>query len=230
MLRKSGINKVISNNIQLVQERIATACARAGRQVDEITVVAVSKTVTNIEALAAVRAGLTDLGENRAPEIVAKHRFIGAQATWHFIGHLQKNKVKKIINFTDLIHSLDNLALAEEIDLRARRINKVQPVLVELNISGEKSKYGLRPDEIFAFIKEMNSFNNLNIVGLMTMAPLGVSFDQARQIFRGLRNLRDELHAVTPGITKLSMGMTDDFEAAILEGADIVRLGRAIFN
>ncbi len=192
--------------------------------------VAVSKTVDTIKALEAVQAGVTDLGENRTAEMAAKYRFIGDKAKWHFIGHLQKNKVKKIINFVDLIHSLDSLSLAEEIDTRARQINKVQPALIELNISGEKSKYGLHPDEVFAFIKEVNNFTNLKIVGLMTMAPWGASFEQARQIFRGLRKLRDDLQPNIPDITRLSMGMTDDFEAAILEGADIVRIGRAIFN
>jgi len=214
----------------MVRRRIADACERAGREPGEVTIVAVSKRVTTVEALAAVQAGLSDLGENRASEFINKYRFIGAQAAWHFIGHLQKNKVKKIINFVDLIHSLDNLALAEEIDLRAKQVDKVQSTLIEVNISGEKSKYGLRPDEIFAFIKEVNKFNHLKIVGLMAMAPLGTSFEQARRIFRSLRNLRDELRSSAPDITRLSMGMTDDFEAAILEGADIVRLGRAIFN
>ncbi|HEX21496.1 MAG TPA: YggS family pyridoxal phosphate-dependent enzyme [Actinobacteria bacterium] len=218
------------NNIKSVKERIAATCAQVGRRPDEIKMVAVSKTVDTIKALEAVQAGVTDLGENRTAEMAAKYRFIGDKAKWHFIGHLQKNKVKKIINFVDLIHSLDSLSLAEEIDTRARQINKVQPALIELNISGEKSKYGLHPDEVFAFIKEVNNFTNLKIVGLMTMAPWGASFEQARQIFRGLRKLRDDLQPNIPDITRLSMGMTDDFEAAILEGADIVRIGRAIFN
>lgn len=220
----------IRKNIIQVQNRIRAACERSGRKFDEIKIVAVSKTVSADVALQAFGAGVTDIGENRAQDMLAKHRLIGGRVRWHFIGHLQRNKVKQIIEFVELIHSLDNLPLAAEIDRRAGEINKIQKVLVEVNISGEISKYGLRPAEVFGFIKQVADFDNLEIAGLMTMAPLGAAEEEARSVFRGLKKLSDDLGLSGIDVKLLSMGMTDDFEIAVEEGADLVRIGRAIFE
>lgn len=222
--------ETIRQNLELIKERILIACERAGRDPDQIKLVAVSKTVSAEVALQAVEAGVTDLGENRAQDILTKHDLIGNRADWHFVGHLQRNKIRKIIDFVDLIHSVDNLPLASEINHRAKEINKIQKILIEVNISGEISKYGLRPDEVFAFIKQVAVFDNLKFEGLMTMAPLGCSVAVARDIFRKLRELGEELKQEAINVNRLSMGMSDDFEPAIEEGANIVRIGRAIFR
>lgn len=220
----------IAKNLNQITERIRAACERSNRNLLEVKLVAVSKTVPASVALEAVKAGITNLGENRASEIIEKYKVIGSLAIWHFVGHLQRNKVKRIINFVDLIHSLDSLALAEEIDRRAKEINKVQKVLVEVNVSGETSKYGLRPDAVFAFIRQVKNFDNLKVKGLMTMTPLGCSETEARTIFRNLSEINKRLAASGLKTEWLSMGMTDDFEIAVEEGASIVRIGRAIFK
>ena len=228
MVDASQIN--LTENLNRVRNRIRAACERCGRDPREIKLVAVSKTVSPEIAAQAVSAGVTDIGENRAQDIAAKFAAIGDKVTWHFIGHLQRNKVKQIIGFVDLIHSLDSPALAEEINRRAAENNKIQKCLLEVNISGEASKYGLRPDEVFAFIKQVAVFDNLKIDGLMTIAPLGADENQARAVFRGLNKLSADISGSGLELKRLSMGMTDDFEVAIEEGAHLVRIGRAIFG
>lgn len=222
--------KPIAENIEHVRSRIKAACIRAGRDPEKVKLVAVSKTVSPADAVEAVTCGVTDLGENRAQDIIAKHDLIGSKAVWHFIGHLQRNKVKLIVPFVELIHSVDSLPLADEISRRAGEVKKEQEILVEVNISGETEKYGLREDQVFAFIKQVMGLKNLRIAGLMTMAPLGVGETEARTIFRSLRHMAAELPSLGIKAPLLSMGMTDDFEIACEEGSDIVRVGRAIFG
>jgi len=225
ILQESQIEK----NIVLIKNRVKAACKRAGRDSDDVTIVAVSKSVDIETASRVVEGGIRDLGENRAKEIVNKFNAIQEEIRWHFVGHLQRNKVKDLIEFVDLIHSLESIPLAEEINKRAKEIGKIQDVLVEVNVSGEKSKYGLHPDQVFGFIKQVKDFDNLRIKGLMTMAPYGAMEERVRSVFSHLRNIRETLAADGILLDHLSMGMTDDFELAIEEGADIVRIGRAFF-
>ncbi len=219
----------IEKNIILIKNRVKAACKRAGRDSDDVTIVAVSKSVDIETASRVVEGGIRDLGENRAKEIVNKFNAIQEEIRWHFVGHLQRNKVKDLIEFVDLIHSLESIPLAEEINKRAKEIGKIQDVLVEVNVSGEKSKYGLHPDQVFGFIKQVKDFDNLRIKGLMTMAPYGAMEERVRSVFSHLRSIRETLAADGVLLDHLSMGMTDDFELAIEEGADIVRIGRAFF-
>ncbi len=220
----------IEMNIASIKNRVAAACKKAGRGSDSVSIVAVSKTVDSDIALKVVRGGIKALGENRTKEMAVKHRAINEDISWHFVGHLQRNKVKEIIRFVDLIHSLESISLAEEIDRRAKDFGKVQEVLIEINISGEKSKYGLHPDQVFGFIKKVKDFDNLRIKGLMTMAPYGAKEGRVRGVFSQLRDIRAALAVDGNSLEHLSMGMTDDFEIAIEEGADIVRIGRAFFS
>jgi hypothetical protein len=228
-------------NIARVRERIATAARRAGRDPREITLVAVTKTVPADRVRAAWELGVTDFGENRVQEAVAKIPLVIPEGEaeagrpgprWHMIGHLQRNKVKHVIPLFDIIHSVDSVRLAREIDRRAGRAEKVMPVLLEVNVAGEATKYGFAPEEVFAAVEEIKELPHLEIQGLMTVPPIAEDPEEVRPHFRRLRELRDELARRFPALNwhHLSMGMTDDFEVAIEEGATMVRIGRAIFG
>lgn len=231
----------LAANIARVRERIAAAARRVGRDPGEITLVAVTKTVPAHRVREAWELGLTDFGENRVQEAVAKIPLIvpeGASALdrpsprWHMIGHLQRNKVKHVIPLFDIIHSVDSVRLAQEIERRAERAGKVMPVLLEVNVAGEATKYGFAPEEVAAAVEEIAPLPHLEIHGLMTVAPIAEDPEEVRPHFRRLRELRDELARRFPSLDwhHLSMGMTDDFEVAIEEGATMVRIGRAIFG
>ena len=173
------------------------------------------------------------MGENRVQDLVAKYNIIGDKAVWHLIGHLQTNKVKSAVRIASLIHSVDSIRLAKEIDREAQKIGKTQEILIQVNISAEASKFGIKPEESFNLIKEITLYQNINIKGLMTIAPEAGDPEQARQYFRALRELRDKLVALQPrpnNLQLLSMGMSDDFQVAIEEGSNMVRIGRAIFR
>jgi PLP dependent protein len=226
---------MIKDNIIKVRQRIALACARIDQDPGRITLIAVTKgrTVGDIEE--AVREGITDIGENRVQEAAFKYNELRqpqagpppAEAfKWHMIGHLQTNKVKEAVKIFDLIQSVDSQRLAQEIDKQAAKINKVQDILLEIKTSPEESKSGLKSGDVEEAIKEAGKLKNINIKGLMTIAPAVDNPEKARPYFRMLRQLRDKTNK--PFI--LSMGMTDDFEAAIEEGATMVRIGRAIFE
>ncbi len=204
-----------------------------------VTIVAVSKGRTVDEIKEAIEAGITDIGENRVQEAVTKYRELLAPDSqlpaikWHLVGHLQTNKVKEAIKIFDLIHSLDSIKLAVEIDKAAAAINKVQDVLIEVNISGEQSKFGINPSEAIGFIKRLTEYKNINIKGLMTIAPIVNDSEQARPYFRKLRELKDkinELQAPNFKLLTLSIGMSDDYKVAVEEGSNMVRLGRVIFS
>ncbi len=214
----------IEANIEVVKERIAHACQRVGRSPDEVTVVAVTKTVEPSAIATAFRLGIRHFGENRvqeAEEKIGQLSGLEPSPTWHMVGHLQTNKVKVAVEIFDIIHSLDSIRLAEAI---SRRTGKTLPVLLEVNVSGEASKHGFPVSEVEPALKLISQMPKINIKGLMTIAPM-VSAEQVRPVFRKLRSLRDSFR-----LEHLSMGMTDDFEVAVEEGATLVRIGRAIFG
>ncbi len=223
-------------NVGAVRGRIAAAAARAERDANEVTLVAVSKTVT-LDYLRSVEAvaGFTDLGENRVQEAAPKVDALGQAGppiAWHLIGHLQRNKAMAAVGLFDLIHSVDSRDLAALIDRYAGNAGKRQRVLFQVNVAGEESKSGFAPDALRAVAPELAAFSHLCPEGLMTIAPLGADERELRAIFRSLRALRDELASAFPGAAwrRLSMGMTDDYEVAVEEGATLVRVGRAIFG
>jgi pyridoxal phosphate enzyme (YggS family) len=236
----------LEHNLRSVQARIAEAAARAGRDPNEITLVAVSKTFPAETILAAHALGVRHFGENRVEEAMDKIPQVMRQLpnhrttqrpniTWHLIGHLQSRKVKDAAALFDFVHSVDSVRLARRLSDRAAALGKTMPILLEVNVSGETSKYGLAPAPraaFFATVHEILALPNLDVQGLMTIAPIVAQPEQARPHFRALRELRDELCAQFPDRAwkHLSMGMTDDFQAAIAEGATIVRIGRAIFG
>ena len=226
----------LEDRIQLVEERIKNACDRSGRSRDEIQIIAVTKYVSLDMTKAVFEKGLRHLGENRWQVAQAKWEAISGstvqetdeQPIWHFIGSLQTNKVKDVIGKFTYMHSLDRLSLAEAIDKRASQLGIVVPCFIQVNVSGENSKQGLEPEQLFPFVEQLERFTSIKPIGLMTMAPYEAEPEQTRSVFRALRELRDELqqraeHPHT--ITHLSMGMSNDFDVAIEEGATWIRLG-----
>jgi PLP dependent protein len=221
---------VIRDNIAQIMQRIDSACSRVSRDPREITIVAVTKGRSADQIKEALANGLTDIGENRVQEALLKYAALIPDAQvpirWHLVGHLQTNKTKEAVKVFSLIHSLDSRHLAEEIDKQAAKINKLQDVLIEVNVSGEESKFGIKPAEAADFIKDISALKNISVKGLMTIAPILENAQNARPYFRQLRELRDKIN----GLSILSMGMSDDFEVAIEEGATMVRIGRALFK
>ena len=213
----------IAQNIAAIKKRVADACARAGRSPHEITVIAVTKTQTSPLVEAAYRAGMRHFGENRVQEAQGKLPGLsGMDATWHLIGHLQTNKAKSALALFDIIHSVDSIRLAQAISKQA---DKVTSVLLQVNVAREETKGGFSPEELPQALRTVTELPNIEVEGLMTIAPWLSDAQQVRPFFKRLKQLRDEL-----GLNHLSMGMTDDFEVAIEEGATMVRIGRAIFG
>jgi len=224
---------MISENLRAVRGRIKEAAGRAGRRADDIILVCVTKTagIPGIEE--ALAAGAADIGESRVQDAEIKFMAIGKRAKWHLIGHLQTNKVKDAARIFDLIHSVDSLKLAEEISKRAGADGKTQEILIEVKTSKEAAKYGVGTEAVFELIKKASALPHIKIMGLMTMAPIVPDAGQARPYFRRLRELSEGISAKkidNVSMRYLSMGMTQDFEVAIEEGANIVRIGRAIFE
>ena len=211
-----------------VAAELAQVCRDAGRSPEEVTLVAVSKTVGPDAVESAIAGGARDFGENRPDPLMEKaDRFTDAR--WHFIGNIQSRRIRDIVGRAALIHSLYQEKHARKIDEVARERGIVQDVLLEVNVSGEESKSGLAPDEVRALLEACGGLPNLRVRGLMTMAPIGDA-GTARATFAGLARLRDELHPDYPDLAELSMGMTDDWREAVREGATIVRIGRAVFS
>jgi len=217
----------ITDRLERLTARINKACLNAGRDPSEVSLVAVSKTVSADIIRAGISAGLTVFGENYIQEAQAKIDEIDSPAVWHFIGHLQSNKAKFAVTLFDLIHSVDTVKLARELNKRAGAIGRKMPILVQVNISGEESKSGAAKDQAEEFISQVLEFPNLETKGLMTMPPFFDNPDLARPYFKALRELKEK---IGPPLTELSMGMSGDFEAAIGEGATLVRVGTAIFG
>ncbi len=225
---------MIGTNIEHIRDRIARRCEKTGRNPSEITLLAVAKTFPPDRVAEAVREGVLDVGENYVQELVRKREsLIDNLIRWHFIGHLQSNKVKHIIDWIYLIHALDSVGLAKEIDRRAQQSNRTVDVLLEVNTTGEKSKFGLQPNGTVEFVRQLAGFGHIRIAGLMTIGPFLPDPEESRPMFRQLRQLKDEIARIgQPNISMqhLSMGMTGDFEVAIEEGATILRIGTAIFG
>ena len=216
----------IAANIRSIRDRIAAAAASAGRDPAEITLVGICKTFPPSLVAEAHRAGLRHFGENRVQEAAEKIpglSYLEPHPTWHMVGHLQSNKVKAALELFDIIESVDSVRLGQAIARHTggRRV----PVLLEVNVSGEASKYGLAISELPEALRSLQGLPELEVKGLMTVAPMAQDLETVRPVFRRLRELRDRL-----GLRELSMGMTDDFEVAIQEGSTMIRIGRAIFG
>jgi hypothetical protein len=198
-----------------------------------MTLVAVTKTVEVDRIEEAIASGANIIGESRVQEAKEKYGKLGNRVIWHLVGHLQSNKAKDAIRIFDLIHSVDTAELAREIDKQARKVGKIQKILVEMNISGEQSKYGLSPEQLIPFLKDISGFPNIRVKGLMTMAPFYENPEYCRPWFRKLKNVMEEVKAENienVEMVYVSMGMSNDFEVAIEEGSNMVRIGRAIFG
>jgi pyridoxal phosphate enzyme (YggS family) len=216
---------MIKENIERVRQRIGEICAKIKISPDKITILCVTKGRSVDQILEAVNSGIIHLGENRVQEAREKYKSV-SQAHWQMIGHLQSNKVGEALKIFELIHSVDSLSLAQEINRQASKINKVQDILLEVKTSPELRKFGFKPETLKEVCGEIIKLKNVKIKGLMTIAPLMDNTNETRPYFSKLRQLRNQLN---PGWL-LSMGMSNDFEVAIEEGADILRLGRVIFE
>ena len=216
---------MIKENIERIRQRIASVCAKRKVDPDKITIVCVTKGRSVEQILEVAGLGFKHLGENRVQEALGKYAQIpGVQ--WEMLGHLQSNKVRDALKIFDLIHSVDSVGLAQEINRQALKINKIQSVLLEVKTSPEPAKFGFKPDELLDAYAEILKLGNVKIKGLMTIAAAGENPQEARPYFAQLRQWRDKINPDW----LLSMGMSDDFEVAIEEGADIIRLGRKIFE
>ncbi len=223
----------VAQNISDIRERIAAACERAGRQPHEITLIAITKTQPVSAIREAVSAGIKVLGENRVQEAEAKVSNLGAEVSWHLVGHLQTNKVKKALSLFSVIQSVDSLRLAQEIQRHAEVSRQTVRVFIEVNTSGEATKFGIEPKLAPELAKRIVELQNLRLSGLMTIGALTAQTGIIRSCFQKLHELRDEIretNVLDTDFLELSMGMTDDFEIAIEEGSTMVRIGRAIFG
>ena len=225
--------EIIKNNIRIIKEKIKKAALKTNRNPEKIKLVAVTKTVTIEQIKEAINAGIKIIGENKVHEAKEKYRILTAETEWHLVGHLQTNKVKYAVEIFDLIHSVDSVKLAKEINKRSLQFGKISNVLIEVNVSGEDTKYGIKPEEAELFIKIISEFPRISVRGLMTIAPMVKDKEETRPYFGKLRELSEEIKSKNIRNVKmdyLSMGMTEDFEIAIEEGANMVRIGRGIFG
>lgn len=228
-----GVDSMIHENLAEVEERVVQACKRAGRNRDDVTLIAVSKTKPVEDVREAMADGIIDFGENKVQEIMDKYEAIPEKLNWHMIGHLQRNKVKYIVDKVCLIHSVDSLRLAKQIDEEAKKKERVCPILIEVNVAGEDTKFGVSVEETEDLIREIAKLPNVQVKGLMTIAPFVDNPEDNRVHFKTLKNLlvdikRKNIDNVDMSI--LSMGMTGDYEVAIEEGATMVRVGTGIFG
>lgn len=224
---------MIKENLSVVEQNIQNACLRAGRLREEVTLIAVSKTkpVSMIEEVMA--EGIVDFGENKVQELSTKYEILPKDLRWHLIGHLQTNKVKYIVDKAVLIHSVDSYKLAEQIDKEAAKKGIICDILIEVNVAGEDTKFGVSAEEVYPLILEIAQLKNLRIKGLMTIAPFVDNPEKNREHFRNLRQLKVDIklkNIDNVSMDELSMGMTGDYEVAIEEGATMVRVGTGIFG
>ncbi|WP_026494835.1 YggS family pyridoxal phosphate-dependent enzyme [Butyrivibrio sp. WCD3002] len=223
----------IRENLEIVEKNIQAACERAGRDRSEVTLIAVSKTKPVSDIREAMSCGITVYGENKVQEIRDKTEEIKESLNWHMIGHLQTNKVKYLPGKVCMIHSVDKMSLAEEIEKQAAKHDLVMDVLCEVNMAGEDSKFGLSPEEAPDFVKSIASFPHIRVRGLMTIAPYTDDPETNRPYFKALKKMLDDINAENIEglhLDTLSMGMTGDYEVAIEEGATFVRVGTGIFG
>lgn len=224
---------MVAENLAQVQKNIEESCGNVNRDPSEVTLIAVSKTKPVEMLREAYDAGARVFGENKVQEIVDKYDHMPSDVKWHMIGHLQRNKVKYIVDKVAMIHSVDSFRLAETIEKEAAKKNVTVPILIEVNVAQEESKYGLKPEEVLPFIEEIADFSHIQIKGLMTIAPYVENAEENREIFRELKKLSVDIAAkninnVTMSV--LSMGMTGDYMVAVQEGATMVRVGTGIFG
>lgn len=223
---------MIKSNVLAIRQTIEETCQKSGRHLEEVRLICVSKSVNTEKTIQVIECGVIDLAENRVDKLLEKKQDLSEynDLKWHFIGNLQRRKVKEIINEIDYFHALDNMKLAEEIQKRAKQEIKC---FVQLNVSGETSKQGLSPDELLEFVKELAGFDKIKIVGLMTMAPIDATEEQLHNYFFKMKSLQNEVisknleHAPC---CELSMGMSQDYEIAVEEGATFIRVGSAFFK
>jgi pyridoxal phosphate enzyme (YggS family) len=227
----SPVRQLLADRLAVVDERLRGACARAGRRREEVTLVAVTKTVSAATAALLPEVGVLDLGENRPQELWAKSAALAADVRWHLIGHLQRNKVERTLPLTHLIHSVDSLRLLHAVEQASAGRASPVDVLLEVNCSGEASKHGFSLAEVPGLAEPLAALRGVRVCGLMTMAAPEEDPERARPAFALLRRLRDELRQGVPAhpLTELSMGMSGDFEVAVEEGATLVRLGSVLF-
>ncbi|MGG1660986.1 YggS family pyridoxal phosphate-dependent enzyme [Brevibacillus sp. NRS-1366] len=221
----------LQDRLSMVEHHIREACGRCGRSEEEIQIIAVTKYTTMKTVEQVLSSGIGHVGESRTQEAHSKWETFHPRGTWHFIGHLQTNKVKDVIGKFDYIHSLDRLSLMKEIEKKATDLNVVVNCFIQVNVSGEESKQGLSPEALFTFAQEVSQMKQIRVVGLMTMAPYELNAEATRPVFRELKRLRDELNArdiFSYPVKHLSMGMSNDFEVAIEEGATWLRLGSVL--
>ncbi len=223
----------IETNLLEIKENIRKACEKTGRNPDDVTILAVTKTIDALRINEAVKLGLTDLGENRVQELLTKYDEVKGDVRWHIIGHLQKNKVKYIADKVCMIHSVESMSLCEEIERQCAKINKIMDILVEVNVSGEESKSGISPSEVYDFIKQASRYEHIRIKGLMTMAPFSADNDELHQIFSNLYKISVDISSKkldNVSMECLSMGMTNDYIQAVEENSTIVRVGTGLFR
>jgi len=223
----------IKKNIEILNKKIETAAKKSGRNEKEIKIIAVTKTVEKERIDIAIQAGLTNLGEGKVQELCKKYDNTNSSCNWHLIGHLQKNKVKYIFDKISMIHSIDNFEIANEIQKYAQKIDKKIEILLQVNISEELTKYGILSKDALNLLFEISNLKNLSVRGLMTIAPFTQEVEKVRQVFKTLRELsidikKENINNITMDF--LSMGMSNDYETAIEEGANIIRIGTAIFG
>lgn len=224
---------MIKENLAHVQENIKAACKRAGRDEKEVTLIAVSKTKPVEMIREAIEYGIIDFGENKVQEMCNKMEVIPEKLNWHLIGHLQTNKVKYIVDKAYLIHSVDSIKLASTINELAQKKGVVCNILVEVNVAGEESKFGIKPSECESFIREISRYKNIKVRGLMTIAPFVENPEDNRVHFASLKKLLVDINKKNidnVSMDVLSMGMTNDYEVAVEEGATLVRVGTGIFG
>lgn len=231
---KEGIKISIRDNLKVIEENINEALIKSGRESDTVEIIAVTKTVDIDRIKEAIDLGLNNIGENRVQELIKKYDILGKGPDYHMIGHLQSNKVKYIIDKVKLIHSLDRISLAKELNKRAKSLNIHANALIQVNVAEEETKFGLKIEEVIPFIENIVAkFENIRIKGLMTIAPFAENPEDVRWVFRSLRQLRDKIaNEKYPNVDMdiLSMGMTNDYKIAIEEGANMIRIGTGLFG
>lgn len=217
--------------IEILRSDIRKAAVKSERSPDDVRIIAASKYADASQIEEVFKAGINDFGENRVEELLKKHEIIGDKVKWHFIGHLQRKKVKQVVPVVEYIHSIDKLSTLEKVNQVALENNKIQKLLIELNISGEQSKYGMPPDELNSFMDYFKKYRNVEASGLMTLTPLTDDLGMIRGIFKKLKNILIIINksANTINLKELSMGMSNDFKIAVEEGATMVRIGSLIF-
>lgn len=223
--------RMVADNVENIRRRIASACSKVGRTAEEVTLVAVTKTFDSSRIREAVDAGVLDIGENFVQELSRKRNQLrDERIRWHFVGHLQTNKVRHIAEWIYLIHSVDSVHVGKELSKRGEQLGRTIEVLVEVNTSAEPTKFGVEPEKTASLVQELSTLRYIRVQGLMTIGPFLPDPELSRPAFRLLRELREKIRQTGLAMPHLSMGMTNDFEVAIEEGATILRIGTALFG